>query len=196
MRKVILHMMITLDGFVAGPNNELDWIMMDSEKDKDSLDFYNTTVDTGLMGYGAYRTLFEFWPNVLKDPLASELHKAFSKKMEDIRKVVFSGTDRKLEWSNTELFVITGNDDIVKEVAKLKQQPGKDIVLIGGVQLAQTFVQLGLVDEYRLFVHPVILGNGKPLFIDIANRINLKLSSAKTYRSGVMALHYLSLGGR
>jgi len=102
--------------------------------------------------------------------------------------MVFSKTLEKLEWQHSR--VVKGN--IAEEIATLKQQPGKGLVLFGGVGIAQTFVQRGFIEDYRLVVHPVLLGSGKPLFQDIKNRIPLKLVNTKTFRSGAVLLHYHS----
>ncbi len=102
--------------------------------------------------------------------------------------MVFSKTLEKVEWQHSR--VVKGN--IAEEIATLKQQPGKGLVLFGGVGIAQTFVQRGFIEDYRLVVHPVLLGSGKPLFQDIKNRIPLKLVNTKTFRSGAVLLHYHS----
>lgn len=105
---------------------------------------------------------------------------------QNISKIVFSKSLEKVEWNNTRLI----RDNIAEEISKLKHQPGKNLVIFGSPGLAQTFMQLDLIDEYRLTVNPVVLGSGKPLFRDIKDRTNLKLLETKPFNSGVVGLHY------
>jgi dihydrofolate reductase len=198
MRKVILSMHITLDGFISGSNGRLDWTSPVVDKDEEAamMDHITTIVaaDTVLIGRGVYPDMANAWPKVAVNPSTSKREAEFARKINAIHKIVFSDSEEKqekLEWNNATLLPVKGN--LSEEVAKLKRQSGKDMVLYGGVRIAQSFVQLGLVDEYQLFVHPVALGNGKPLFNDIKDRINLKLVNAKTYKNGVVLLDYLTI---
>jgi dihydrofolate reductase len=106
--------------------------------------------------------------------------------VENIPKVVFSRRLNKVDWNNTRLI----KDNIAEEVAKLKQEPGKDLVIFGSPGLTHTFMQLDLIDEYRLTINPVVLGQGIPLFKEPEYRVKLNLLSTKTFNSGVVALHY------
>jgi len=112
--------------------------------------------------------------------------------MNELPKIAFSRTLEKAEWNNSRL--VKGN--IAEEVARLKQQPGKDLALFGSADLASTFIRLGLIDEYRIFVNPVVLGAGKPMFKHIKERTTLKLSKAETLSSGVVVLYYQPERGR
>jgi dihydrofolate reductase len=189
MRKVILAMNITIDGFISGPNGELDWVTMDEEIDNSVLPDLLSTTDTALIGRVLYQGFANYWPSAeTKNPSLSEGEIEFAHWIDNAPKIVFSKTLEKVEWKNSKLV----KENIVEEVEKLKQQPGKDAVLFGGVNIAQTFISLGLIDEYRLLVSPVVLGSGKPLFKDIKNRLNLKLLKSKTFKSGAVALHYQS----
>ena len=102
---------------------------------------------------------------------------------------ILSNREEKLAWENTELLVVKSDDDLVEAVKKIKQQPGKDLGVPGGIRTAQTFVRLGLIDEYVLAVHPVAIGKGQSVF---TKRVSLELVSVKTYKSGVMRVHYQS----
>jgi dihydrofolate reductase len=189
MRKVILHMMLTLEGCVSGPNGELDWLfaIQDDEREKYIFDLYSK-MDGALVGCETYQGMAGYWPSAASDASGKERDRKFARRMNEMTKFVFSKTLEKVEWTNSRLV----NGDVAEEVAKLKQQPGKDLVLCGGFRLAQTFVKLGLIDEYHLIVHPVVLGSGKRLFDieGLKDGLNLKLESEKAFNSGVIALHY------
>jgi len=188
MRKVMLFMHISLDGFIAGPNRELDWTVTDDEMNNDLLPDLIRTVDTTLLGRVAYQDLANYWPTAAMNPSSSKGEMEFARWIDQAPKIVFSKTLEKVEWQHSR--VVKGT--IAAEIATLKQQPGKDLVLFGGIGIAQTFVQRGFIEDYRLVVHPVLLGSGKPLFQDIKNRIPLKLVNTKTFRSGAVLLHYQS----
>lgn len=188
MRKVVLYLTLSLDGFLAGPNGELDWgVALEDEKAIDTglID----QVDIALIGHGVYKDMAEHWIAAAKNPATPKLEAEFAEKYNAIPKLVFSTMEEELEW-NARQVLVKDNKDIAKAVAELKEQPGKDMVLYGGVRIAQTFVQLGLIDEYQLVVHPVILGSGRPLFKDVNDRVNLKLVSTKHDASGVVLLCY------
>jgi dihydrofolate reductase len=185
MRKVVLFMHISLDGFAAGPNGELDWISYDEELEKYAEGIVST-VGSPLYGRVTYKMMESYWPTVLNNPSATKHDMDHARWLEDVEKIVFARTLEKVEWNNTRLI----KDNIAEEVSKLKQEPGKDLVIFGSPGLAHTFMQMGLIDEYQLTVSPVILGRGKPLFEDIKDKRNLKLLEAKTLNSGVVTLHY------
>lgn len=176
-RKIILDLAVTLDGFIEGKNGEVDWCIMDAEM---GFDQFLNQIDTILFGRKSYDLWGNFTPEEPTDS-DKELWGVFHSK----EKYVFSrtqmGTDHKA------IFI---NDRISEEVNNLKSMPGKDIWLYGGASLITTFINLGLVDEFRLSVHPVILGEGKPLFVDIKQRLNLKMVNTRTFSSGVVQLIY------
>jgi len=176
MRKVILHMMASLDGFIEGPNKELDWHAWDDEMEKYADDLLST-VDAILLGRVAYELFADYWPSA-KDSITP--------KMINLPKIVFSKTLEKVEWKNSRLV----KENIAEEMSKMKQQPGKDLVLFGGAGIASTFIKLGLIDEYRIIVNPVVLGRGNPLFKGLKDKLNLKLLKTKTYSSGNVILYY------
>jgi dihydrofolate reductase len=189
MRKVILAMQISLDGFVGGPNGEMDWVTMSEEMDDTLLPEMMETTDTCLIGRVLYQGFESYWPTApATNPKLSKSEIKFSHWIEQAHKVVFSTTLEKAEWNNSSLV----RGDVAAEVARLKQQPGKDMIIFGGARLAQEFVRLNLVDEYGLVVNPVILGQGLPLFKDLTARQKLELVSCDAFKAGAVALRYAS----
>ncbi|MBU8919265.1 dihydrofolate reductase family protein [Bacillus sp. FJAT-29953] len=177
-RKIILDLAVTLDGFIEGKNGEIDWCIMDPEMGFN--DFLHQ-IDTILYGRKSYDLWGQFTPGIEDSDTDKEIWKLVHSK----EKYVFSRTQKGT--GNKAIYI---NDEILEEVIKLKNKPGKDIWLYGGASLITTFINLRLVDEFRLSVHPVILGEGKPLFIDIKQRVNLKLVNTRTFSSGVVQLIY------
>jgi dihydrofolate reductase len=188
MRKVFLYMTMTCDGFFSGPNGELDWMSQtpDQELNDDIVALFQG-FDSGFIGYPTASGMIPYWLNVAKNPSASEAERAIAQAVNTLHPLILSNKEEKLEWENSELLVVKSDQDLVEAVKKMKRQPGKNLGVPGGIRTAQTFVRLGLIDEYILMVHPVALGNGKGVF---TNRVNLKLVSAKTYTSGVMRVCY------
>ena len=181
MRKVIVANLVSLDGFFAGPNGEIDWHNVDEEFNEYAIDLLSS-VDALLFGRVTYELMASYWPT----PAATENDPIVAGKMNSLPKVVFSRTLEKVEWKNTRL--VKGN--LAEEISKMKQQPGKDIVIFGSGSIVSALTQLGLIDEYRIMVNPVVLGNGKPLFKGMNDRLNLKLLRTKMFRSGNVMLCY------
>jgi dihydrofolate reductase len=177
-RKIILDLAVTLDGFIEGKNGEVDWCIMDS--DMGFIDFLHQ-IDTILYGRKSYELWGQFTPESGVTETENELWELVHSK----QKYVFSRTQKRMD--NKAIFI---NDQILEEVNILKNKPGKDIWLYGGASLITTFIKLGLVDEFRLSVHPVVLGEGKPLFVDLQDRVNLKLVTTNSFSSGVVQLIY------
>ena len=177
-RKIILDLAVTLDGFIEGKNGEVDGCIMDSE-----MGFTNflNQIDTILYGRKSYDLWGQYSPTIEDSDAEKEMCELVHSK----EKFVFSKT--QIVTDNKALFI---NEDILEEVNKIKKKPGKDIWLYGGASLITTFIDLGLVDEFRLSVHPVVLGEGRPMFIDIKQRLNLKLINTRTFSSGVVQLIY------
>src|SRR5688572_24077028 len=176
MRKVVLAMMVTLDGFAVGPKEEMDWLppFNDEALWKDiheEMWSQLRSVDTLLLGRVTYKIWETYWPAAATNPSSTRSDIEFSRYADRTQKVVFSKTLEKVEWKNTRL--VKGN--IAEEIAKMKRQPGKNLALVGGPGIAQTFMKLGLIDEYQITVHPVILGGGNPLFRDVGERRRLRL---------------------
>ncbi len=183
MRKVIMFNRISLDGYFAGPNGELDWSIPDLELDKDVHQV--GSADTALFGRITYQLFESYWPHALENPSASKEERKTAEELNQMTKVVFSKTLQTVTWENSRL--ISG--DLTGEVSKLRQGNGSDILIFGSGTIVQQLTNAGLIDEYVIIVTPIILGAGKLLFKD-ADRINLRLVTAKQYRSGNALLHY------
>jgi dihydrofolate reductase len=182
MRKLIYSMGVSLDGFIAGPDGEIDWSAPDEELHR----FHNQQareVGAELYGRRLYETM-RYWETAEENPSASEPVLEFARIWKDTPKIVFSTTLEKVE-GDARLV----RDGAVEEVARLKAQPGKDLA-VGGAGLASTFVKVGLIDEYRLFVSPVVLGGGTPYLPALDERINLELVETRTFGSRVVYLRY------
>lgn len=181
MRKIILNLAISLDGYIEGPNGELDWLVRD---ETDFGDILNEILsDKDIIFYG--RISYDKWGNQQPDEDASQKLKDAYRWMHGKTKYVFSKTKTG---DNTNAVFI--NENIRERVLEIKHQSGKNIWLYGGAKLITTLLNLNLVDEYRLAVHPVILGQGKLLFQNIEERHKLLLVEAKGYKSGVTLLTY------
>ncbi|MBF0737505.1 dihydrofolate reductase [Staphylococcus arlettae] len=177
-RKVILNLAVTLDGFIEGPNGEIDWCIMEDDM---QFDKFLEQIDTILFGRKSYDLWTEYQPN--SNTPQSEYH--MWKLMQNTHKYVFS---RTLQYSNPTTTYI--NNHIANTVNHLKAQRGKDIWLYGGSSIITTFLNQNLVDELQLAVHPIILAAGTPLFEAINNQKQLELSTVNTYKSGVVQLIY------
>jgi len=177
MRKVILNLAVSLDGFIEGPNGEIDWCIMDDDM---NFDAFLSGIDT--MFYG--RVSYDAWGNFQPDENTPPAEKAMWQSIHAKNKFVFSSQNRQ-DYKAT--FI---SSHIAEKVTAIKEQPGKDIWLYGGANLIKTFIHLGLIDVYKMSVHPVVLGSGKPLFEDLKERIGLKLTGTNVYRSGVVELTY------
>ncbi|PTR00027.1 dihydrofolate reductase [Mucilaginibacter yixingensis] len=188
MRKVILFIHLSFDGCVAGAENEQDWMTRtDDEMGAFMADGMVENVDTILTGRKLYEGFAQFWPGVPAMPNIPPELVAFAHWMNDTRKVVFSKTLDKAEWTNS----VIASGDVADEITKLKAQPGKDMVIFGGAEMVQELTKRGLVDEYHIKLEPVILGNGKPLFKEVTDRVQLKLIKSKAFeKSGVVGLFY------
>jgi dihydrofolate reductase len=181
MRKIILDLAVTLDGFIEGPNGEIDWLELDHGVDfADILSDIIKGVDSVFYGRVSYEKWGHYHPG---DSGGLKLKQAYDR-LHSLDKYVFSSQLAE----DGKATVI--RSDIKERVEELKNQPGGDIWLYGGGKLITTFINLDLVDVYRLAVHPVILGQGKPLFDNIKNRVNLKLDSSQSWPSGVVLLKY------
>jgi dihydrofolate reductase len=182
MRNLIYSMGVSLDGFIAGPDGEIDWSPPDEERHR----FHNEQVRE-LGAYLCGRRLYEemlYWETADQDPAAGETELEFARIWKKLPKIVFSSTLEKVE-GNARL----ATEGLADEVAKLKEQPGKDLA-VGGAGLASSCIELGLVDDYRPFVSPVVLGAGTPYFPALEDRIDLELVETRTFASRVVYLRY------
>jgi dihydrofolate reductase len=183
VRKLIYSMMVSLDGFVETPGRSLDWVLMDEELHS----FANEQareLGTFLYGRRLYEVMAAYWPTADADPAAPAYLLDFARIWKGTPKLVFSTTLEQVGWNSTLVKHVDPD-----EISRLKQQAGSDID-VGGPTLAATFMRLGLIDEYRLLVHPVILGSGTPFFPAMEDRIALQLVETRTFGSGVVYLRY------
>lgn len=184
-RKLVLFMHLSLDGFAADPNHGLDFLTYDEELQQWA-DALVKTVGSPVYGRTTYELMKGYWPFLLTKPGAPKRELEHAQWVENAPKIVFSRTLTEATWNNTRLI----KDNIPEEVKKLKQQPGKDLVIFGSPGLASSFMSMGLIDEYKLTVHPIILGDGISLFSNNTAKSALKLLDSKTLKSGVLTLHY------
>ena len=185
MRKVILQEWLTVDGFAADRNGELDFVtspQFNKESDEDLLLFMDT-VDTILLGAVTYKLFVDFWP------AATTETEIIADKLNGTKKIVFSNSLTRAPWGKWPDATIV-RTDASKEINKLKTQPGKNMVLWGSISLAQSLIKKNLIDEYHLRICPIVVGSGRPLFPDNIDSLNLKLVEFKKYNSGLIFLHY------
>lgn len=181
MGRIIASEMVTVDGFFAGPGGELDWHVVDAGFNEYAVDLLNAA-DLLLFGRVTYQLMADYWTT----PVAIKNDPVIAGKMNQLRKIVFSRTQQKLTWNNCKL----KPQIIPEEITRMKQQPGGDIVILGSGTIVSAFARLGLMDEYRLIVSPVVLGRGKKLFDDLEARLRLKLLGTKATGSGNVLLCY------
>jgi len=185
MRKVVMVNLVSVDGFFAGSDGNLDWHVVDDEFNRAAVEMI-MRFDTILFGRVTYQLFEGYWPKAATDPSTSKEDRMIANKINEMTKAVFSRTLPHVDWENARLI----KGDIAEEVRKLKQQPGKDIVIYGSGTIVQQLTNLGLIDEYQVMVNPVILGEGKPLFQNMQDMLNLKLASTRLFESGNVLLNY------
>jgi dihydrofolate reductase len=188
MRKLILFMHTSLDGFVAGVNGEMDWINVDGG----IFDYAGNQTDrsdTALYGRVTYQMMDSYWPTAGDQPNASRHDKQHSDWYNKVDKVVLSKTMAGANLPKVNII----SDHVTDEILKLKNGPGKDIVIFGSPTAAHTLMSENLINDYWLFVNPVLLGNGIPLFKSVKEKRKLNLAFSTVFSSGVVCLHYESL---
>lgn len=182
MRQVILQMSVTLDGYVAGPGGDGDWGLPPEHPDVRAWKIASLRqAGTHIMGRVTYEQMAGYWPTATGD------YAAF---MNDLPKVVFSKTLPTAEWATSRI----ARGDLAEEIAALKSEPGGEIFAHGGAAFVQALSRFGLIDEYRLVIHPVALGNGLPLFNDLAKPLRLDLAEAKKFPGGAVIHVYRPIG--
>lgn len=187
MRKVIASVNVTLDSFLSGPNCELDWHFERWGPDlAQAFGEQLSRADTILLGRVTYCAMARYWPQKARDLSFPREDIAIADMMNDYTKVVFTNTLKSSSWVNSKLV----RGDVDKEIRQLKKQPGKDIIIYGSSKLLVSMVALGLIDEYVLWVHPIVLGGGKPLFKQLPAVMTMNLVKTNTFRSGVVMLCY------
>jgi dihydrofolate reductase len=183
-RKLILSMQITLDGYVAGPNDEADWLISSDEEWMDLYEDLNSA-DTYLLGRKMYPIYSEYWQSVLHKPDSAPNELKFAKLADKTQHIVFTKGDFKPNWENTRVA-----HDLPGEVTRLKKENGKNIIAWGGANFASNLIKLDLVDEYRFELNPTILATGKALFSNLGKREKLTLMDSKPLKSGLIILRY------
>jgi dihydrofolate reductase len=185
-RKLRLQVDISVDGCIAGPNNEMDWLvgLVGDDNFIKYLNEITESVDTIIMGRKMVDEFIPYWTEVMDKP--EDPWNAFAKKMVEIPKVVFTKTLNKSRWINTD--IATG--DLKDEITKLKYQKGKDILVYGGASFDSSLIKENLIDEFYLFVNPVVIGNGKTIFKDSKEIQKLTLVESKVFDCGQVLLHY------
>ena len=184
-RKLKLHVHMSIDGCIAGPNDENDWIDFSwDEKLTEYEKRLHEPVDTILMGRKMVDEFISYWTEVMNKP--DDPMYAFAKKMIETPKIVFTKTLTKSNWINTE--IATG--DLKDEVTKLKSQEGGDIIVYGGASFDSSLIKENLIDEFILLVNPVAIGNGKTIFKDLKEIRKLSLIESITFDTGIVLLHY------
>jgi dihydrofolate reductase len=185
MRKIVLFMHTTLDGFVAGPNGEMDWIIVNDEI-FDYAGNRTNEADTALYGRVTYEMMESYWPIAADQPNATKHDIEHSTWYNKVNKVVLSKTMKGLNLPNTKII----SDNVSEEIKKIKQETGKEIIIFGSPSAAHALMQDNLIDDYWLFVNPILLGHGIPLFKNIQQRTKLELVKSNAFTSGVVCLHH------
>lgn len=187
MRKLISFMHVSLDGFVAGPNGEMNWIKVDNEL----FDFVSKRIgegDTAMYGRVTYDMMEGYWPNAGKQPNASKHDIEHSQWYAEVHKIVLSTTMKNEGLHNTTII----SNHLATAINNIKQQKGsREILLFGSPSATHALMQENLIDGYWLFVNPIILGEGIPLFKNIRHQTTLQLQSTRSFTSGVTELNYL-----
>jgi len=191
MRKLKLQMQLSVDGFVAGPNGEMDWMTWNWDDGiKNYVNDLTDSIDCILLGGHMPSGFIPYWESVVADKENPQNRGIgeyeFGKKMIDTPKVVFTKTIEKSIWDNT----VLAKGDITEEVNSLKAQPGKDIITYGGANFASNLIKHKLIDEYHLFINPTAIGNGMTIFKEIGQNLNLKLVKATPFDCGIVVLCY------
>ncbi|WP_207420902.1 dihydrofolate reductase family protein [Desertivirga brevis] len=181
MRKIFLSVMVSLDGFIEGPNKNIDWHVWDNDMDNYMSDFFKG-IDRIILGRIAYEMMADYWPT----SAAESENPLIAHKMNKLNKLVFTKSLESAKWRNSQIV----RELVKEEVLKIKDQGEKDIVIFGGGSIIQEFIHHDLIDEYRLIVNPVVLGSGKRLFAEGSEQRNLKLLQAIPKASGNVVLCY------
>jgi dihydrofolate reductase len=193
MKKIILSMMLSLDGLTAGPGGDLDWFRTDAAFEDEMLELLGN-VDGMLFGRRSYELLAQYWPTAASAGsgdapggfTSRERAALFAHRMNTTPKLVVSGSLREATWGPARILA----GDLREEIARLRDAPGRDLVVFAGATLAQSCMQLDLVDEYRLMLHPLLLGQGQALYGELPRQLPLRLRQARALSSGVLLVRY------
>jgi|GEM_PF-121649 len=185
MRKIISFMHLSLDGFAAGPNGEMNWIKVDEEI-FDHVGKRISESDTALYGRVTYEMMESYWPTAGDEPDASKHDIEHSRWYNQAQKIVLSKTMKGADLANTTII----SDNLSDRINEIKQQADGEILLFGSPTATHSLMQLNLIDGYWLFINPIILGHGIPLFADIKDKIKLNLLNTRQFTNGVTELNY------
>lgn len=183
MRRIIWLMSVSVDGYMEGPNHDLSWHMVDDEVHR-HLNGWLGGAGGFLEGRVMYELMADFWPTADQDPNATPVVAEFARIWRDVPKVVYSRTLERADWNATVV-----HDVVPADVLALKAQPGGDLVL-GGAQLGAEFARHDLIDEYRIYIHPVVIGRGTQMLRPSDARVPLRLAETHTFSNGVVMLRY------
>ena len=190
MRKIKLQMQLSVDGFVAGMNGEQDWMQWNWGEDiKQYVANLTDSIDTILMGRVLYEGMSSYWPDVEANSQSASEEVLFARTMNNLKKIVFSRSLETVKWNNTQL----EKGNLLQSIRSLKQQSGKDIIVYGGVQFVSDLIQEKLIDEFYLFINPVLLGKGLTIFSNITQQQPLKLSNSQSFDCGIVLQSYIPL---
>jgi dihydrofolate reductase len=185
MRKLKLQVQMTVDGYIAGPNSEMDWMTFNWD---DELKQYVTNitepVDCIVLGRNLAQGFIPHWAGVAANPDHEEF--TAGQKFTDTQKVVFTKTLDQSIWANT----VLAKGDLVDEISTLKNQDGKDIIAYGGATFVSALIKHGLIDEFHLFINPAVIGNGMTIFKELDHKQNLTLVKSTPFDCGIVVLHY------
>lgn len=185
MRNIIYSLMVSLDGYIAGPGGELDWATVDREL-HEYVNDQERSVDTHLYGRRTWEVMAGYWLTADANPDIADFALEYARIWNQLHKIVYSRTLQRVEGGATLAREVRAGD-----IERLKEQPGKDIA-VAGAELASTFMRLGLIDEYQLYIHPVLLGGGTPMFPTLDEPLALRLVETRTFRSGVIYVRYVA----
>jgi dihydrofolate reductase len=184
-RKLKLQVQMTVNGFVGRLTGELDWMTMDwDEEIKNYVNELTDSVDTILLGRKMTDGFLSYWTDIVSRP--DDPQYDFAKKMVDKPKIIFTKTLNKLVWENTSL----AKGNLVEEINNLKKQPGNDIIVYGGAGFVSSLITNNLIDEYHLFINPVVIGNGMTIFQNINNQVKMDLVKSISFECGIIMNHY------
>lgn len=187
MRKLIVTEFYSLDGLMSDPEDKQDWVTTTFSQDMGKyVEEVYVDADTLFLGAVTYLIMAAYWPTANTNSEAFDGDAEGAQTMNSIHKVVFSKKLKALAWNNSTL----KTEIVPEEIKKMKQEPGKNMLVAGSASIVQQLANFGLIDEYHLLVHPIVLGNGKPLFQGIRQRQNLKLISTEVFTNSVVLLRY------
>lgn len=180
-------MQLSLDGFVSREEGQMDWLVPDwDDIIKNYIADLTNSADTFLMGRATGEGMAVYWPTVPGNPESKEEEKWMAERLNRFPKIVFSRTVTHINWTNARVA-----NDIVEEVKELKRESGKDIIIYGGAGIVSSFIRQNLIDEYHLFVNPVIIGRGKPIFDNVKETMNLEITKMTQSCTGIVILQYV-----